>query len=165
MINFARISRPFLIGLSSAFCLVFPQASAETVETQQKVNSLAAIVIGVSDIESAMAFYTSVIGLELVREVNADEYLERILEVPGGQGTRIVLFQSLSDDISADTRIVFYTNDAGALVESMRQRELEVVHAAEPIAGTSVIVGIAKDANGTMLEFIQLPKPTSSAVD
>lgn len=86
MINFARISRPFLIGLSSAFCLVFPQASAETVEAQQKVNSLAAIVIGVSDIESAMAFYTSVIGLELVREVNADEYLERILEVPGGAG-------------------------------------------------------------------------------
>lgn len=163
MINFARISRLFLIGFSSVLCLAFLQAKAETAEAPQKVKSLAAVVIGVSDIESALEFYTSVIGLELVGEVTTEKYLERILSAPGGQGSRIVLFQSLSDDMSADTRIVFYADDAAALVESMRQQELEVVHAAAPFSGTSVIVGIAKDADGTMLEFIQLPKPATSS--
>lgn len=165
MTNFAKISRPFLIGLSSVLCLALSQANAETAAEQPKVSGLAAVVVGVSDIESAMDFYTSVIGLELLQEVNTDKYLERILALPGGQGTRIVLFQSLSDDVSAGSRIVFYADDAGAMVESMRARELEVVLPAEPFAGTPVIVGIAKDEDGTMLEFIQLPKPASPAAE
>ena len=165
MTNFVKISRLLLVSLSGVLCLALSQASAEPEAAQPKVSGLAAVVVGVSDIESAMGFYTSVIGLELLQEVNTDKYLERILAAPGGQGTRIVLFQSLSDGISAGARIVFYADDAGAMVESMRQRELEVVLEAEPFSGTPVIVGIAKDADGTMLEFIQLPKSASPAAE
>lgn len=159
MKNFVRISRLCAAGLLAAVSLSAFPAVAETTDQPApaaQISRLAAVVIGVSDIESAYEFYTSVLGLELVREVNTEDYLERILSAPGGEGVRIVLFENLATDSMAQTRIVFYTDDAEGIVESMSARSLEVVHAPAPMPEAPVIVGIAKDADGNLLEFIQL---------
>ncbi|MFN3313711.1 MAG: VOC family protein [Hyphomonas sp.] len=163
MTNFVKISRAAVAGLATVCCLSLLQAAAEPVERAEqtaKVNSLAAVVIGVSDIDTALEFYTSVLGLELARAIDTEQYLERIMSSPNGEGSRIVLFQSLEDDTLAKTRVVFYTDDAAGVVEQMRARELEIIHEPAILPGTPVIVGIAKDEDGTVLEFIQLPVPS-----
>lgn len=163
MKNFVRNSRLVVAGLVAASCLSSFPVSAETVDQPApaaQINGLAAVVIGVSDIESAYEFYTSVLGLKPVREVKTEKYIERIMSAPDGEGTRIVLFESLSEDVPMHSRIVFYTDDAEGIIGGMSARELEVVHPPAAFPGTSVIVGIAKDADGNLLEFIQLPEAT-----
>lgn len=134
-----------------------PAMAEETAPQPDVVNKIAAAVLNVSDLETATEFYTSVVGLEVERSASGEGYVENILMTPDSSGTKLVLFQATGDAPTlASGRVVFYTDDAESVVNAMKAEGLEVEREAAPIApGLPIIVGIAKDADGNSLEFIQ----------
>ncbi|WP_084419912.1 VOC family protein [Henriciella litoralis] len=135
------------------------EASAEEAQkTEPLVQRIAATVLGVDDLDAAVAFYSDALGLKVVRTSTTDTYSEAILSTGDAAGTKIVLYQSLTDDAeeAPSGRVVFYTSDAASIVEAFRSAGLDVVREATPVSETSAVrIGIVKDANGHTLEFIQ----------
>lgn len=160
MINIVRnkfaIRGALLAGVCGFFTMLSAHADTPASEETAAVKSFAAIVVGVSDVDTALEFYTSVLDLKLVREVNTEKYREKILSTASGDGTKIVLFQTLTDTALPATRVVFYSDDVNGIISDMRDRDLEVIIEPSSDPGAPAIVGIARDADGTVLEFIQL---------
>lgn len=127
-------------------------------QTLPALKSVAAVAINVTDIEAAKAFYIDVLGLRVDREVATNSYLECILATPD-QGAKVVLMQHLDDEhVIGGQRIVFHVRDAASVLEGFRARGLTIVREATPIRdGSPVVIGIARDADGYALEFIQRP--------
>ena len=134
--------------------LLTAPAHAETA----KVERVAATVLGVEALDSAVEFYTATLGMSVVRTATTETYDEAILATADTDGTKIVLYESLVDsgDPMPSSRVVFYTSDAQAIVDAFRADGLEIVREATPIAeGSPIRIGIVKDADGHSLEFIQ----------
>ncbi|MBR9808404.1 MAG: VOC family protein [Alphaproteobacteria bacterium] len=137
-----------------------PAMSEEAAPQADAINKIAAAVLNVSDLDAATEFYTSVVGLEVERSASDEGYVENILVTPDTTGTKLVLFQSMGEAPEVISgRVVFYTDDAESVVSAIKARGLAVEREAAPIApGLPIIVGIAKDADGNYLEFIQRDK-------
>lgn len=141
-----------LLMTAPAYSEHHEEAAAPTVER------IAATVLAVKDLEASVAFYTSTLGMSVVRTQTTESYDEAILATGDSDGTKLVLFQSKDDgEASKPTgRVVFYTSDAVSIVEAFRAAGLEIERDATPIAeGSAVRIGIVKDADGHTLEFIQ----------
>lgn len=123
------------------------------------LKSVAAVAINVTDIEASKAFYTEVVGLHVDREIETEAYKECILATPD-DGSRVVLMQHLTGEhVIGGQRIVFFARDAASILEGFKARDLTVVREATPVSeGSSVVIGIARDADGYALEFIQRPE-------
>lgn len=146
------------LTLGWAFIALPARAESHTETAAPKLERVAATVLGVEDLDTAVAFYTSTLGMSVVRTATTDTYDEAILATADTDGTKVVLYESLAEpaEPSPSSRVVFYTSDARSLVEAFRTAGLDIVREATPIAeGSPIRIGIVKDADGHTLEFIQ----------
>lgn len=120
------------------------------------LQDMAAVAIAVSDLQAAEAFYTDVLGMKTVRTLKTEAYDEAIMSTGNEKGTKLVLFKSHKPTETVSARIVFYTQDGDSILQKFKDRNLEIVRELSPIAeGVPIKIGIAKDADGNVLEFIQ----------
>lgn len=157
MTNFVKKTSAALIA---AAAVSFGSAMAQEETGMQRVpavQKLAAVVLGVEDLDTSVAFYANTLNMSVVRTTSTDEYDEAILATGDAEGTKIVLYEGHDDTAEPKSaRVVFYTSDAAAFIDIFRDQGLEIVREADPIAeGSPVRIGIAKDMDGHTLEFIQ----------
>lgn len=134
---------------------VSPQTEL-TSENEAVLQDMAAVAIAVSDIQSAEAFYTDVLGMKTVRALSTDDYDEVIMATGNEKGTKLVLFQSHKTVEPVSARVVFYTQNAETILQKFKDKNLEIVRELSPVAERVPIkIGIAKDADGNTLEFIE----------
>ena len=143
------------------------------------VENFSHVCIGVSDMDTALAFYTGVLGMDVVFDVNLEgEGLESVTGTSGAQGrmvggliggAMVELLDLGTVPASPQGPHLGYTN------VSFRVRDLDDTHqrlSAHPdvtcgpptsIAGVRML--FVYDPDGTPIEFIELPGGATSTVE
>jgi catechol 2,3-dioxygenase-like lactoylglutathione lyase family enzyme len=124
------------------------------------------VVIAVSDMERALAFYRDVLGMDVVfdRELAGDPFAGRA--VGGLVGGVSIELLHLSGQSAADASVATY-KPVGVQVISFSVPDLDHSHAViaaavgdraqEPFDIESVRMFFVTDPDGTMIEFVQFP--------
>jgi len=125
---------------------------------------LTAVGIGVSDLERSTAFYRDVLGMQKQRTFELG-YMDEVMLAH--EGRNAVVLMHYTDGSARNYRdnpvkLVFYVTDPKAMTDKIRADGLEVTREATPIETLGgAIVGLAKDPDGYVLEFLQAPPPRS----
>ncbi len=128
---------------------------AETTRTP----SFAAVGIVVQDLDRAIEFYTSIVGMKEVQRVDVPDkcLLEVILTFPGAGGGAVVLMQfSDAEDRSYKDdggKLVVQVGDCVATTEAARSAGHEVTREPGEYPGFGIIAMI-KDPDGRTVELI-----------
>jgi lactoylglutathione lyase len=123
---------------------------------------LGAVGIGVSDLDRSVDFYTRVLGMQAMQTFKLD-YMDEV--VVAHEGRNAVVLMHYTDGSARNykdnpVKLVFYVTDPKAAVDAIRADGLEVTREATPIETLGgAIVGLAKDPDGYVLEFLQAPPP------
>ena len=129
---------------------------------------LVAVGIGVSSLEESLAFYTDVMGLHYERDYSVPNYVEeRELRSYLMKGLSVVLMhfadeQTVYRDVPA--KIVFGTPDVVGLAKTIAAEDpAKLLSAPTPFGDSGLIVGIAKDLEGYLVEILQSVSGPSAA--
>lgn len=127
--------------------------------------------IGVSNLEQSTQFYTQIMGMTIKYKLNTCEMEQVVLEYKDGKGANVVLMHYTKEDPNyADNpdKLVFTVPDAYALAAAIYQAGYTIASPPAPQPGLgNVVVGMAKDPDGYLIEFIQdtsLESPDLDAV-
>lgn len=146
-------------GLLAAGLLI--SACASTAEEAPAPNvdiAVSAVGIGVTSLETSMAFYQDTLGMRSVATFELDYMDEIVLVAPNG-GSAIVLME-YTDGIERNVtnlpvKIVLRVADPAALAANIREAGYEIVR--EPVPSEAVggaIVGFARDPDGYLIEIL-----------
>ena len=122
-------------------------------------RSLAAVGIVVQDLDRAVEFYTSIVGMEQAQKIDVPDQslIEIILVFPGSRGGAIVLMQytdaedrSYKDD---GAKLVLQVGDCVAVAEAARAAGHEVTREPAEYPGFGKIAFV-KDPDGHTLELL-----------
>jgi catechol 2,3-dioxygenase-like lactoylglutathione lyase family enzyme len=127
-----------------------------------KVPYLGAVGIGVADLDKAKDFYTRVLNMEVVGNLIVvpnvwDEWIVRH-KTPGG--TSIVLMHwtdgSQKNYTNNPIKTVHFVADAAASTGSVQAEGLQVLAppTVYPVQGVNALIGLARDPDGYVLEFV-----------
>ena len=123
---------------------------------------LTAVGIGVSDLARSEAFYRDVLGMKRTGTFHLD-YMDEVMLAHEGRSAVVLMHYtdgSARNYRDNPVKLVFYVTDPKAAVEAIRADGLEVTREATPIETLGgAIVGLAKDPDGYVLEFLQAPPP------
>ncbi len=120
--------------------------------------------VRVSDLDTAIKFYTEALGLQLrFKKVNADVgEAYAIIELEGGN---IELLQTLNQPFKTPVieppycpHLALGTEDLGKTLEMVRTKSIRIVSGPLEIAGEEKWLYIA-DPDGNVIEFIEWGKP------
>jgi predicted enzyme related to lactoylglutathione lyase len=118
---------------------------------------LGAVGIDVSSIEKSSAFYTSSLGLNKTGAIDAGDFREAILKLPGtSTGSALVLVEYKKPKTIANppVKLVFYVDDVKSSIEKMRKAGATIV--AEPgslkVKNTVLPTALARDPDGYLVE-------------
>lgn len=126
----------------------------------KSAENLAAVGIGVTDMVRSEDFYTRVLGMQVQQRIELPHLREVIV---GFEGRTSVVLMHWLDGSNPNYRnnpvkLVFYVPDAKAVIEAIRADGLEITREAEPLADFgNMIIGLALDPDGYVVEFIQTP--------
>jgi lactoylglutathione lyase len=123
-------------------------------------NYLGAVGIGVSDLDRSVVFYTRIFGMKKVWKLRLPHMDEVILNLDGGRGSSLVLMHYIDGSdpnyTNNPVKLVFYVADPKGCVELIRRDGLEIIREATPVPELrNVVVGLAKDPDGYLLEILQ----------
>ena len=127
--------------------------------TAQITGRIGAFGIGVSDLERSVDFYTRVLGMTEQRRFKVATMDEVLVGFEGGRTPLLLMhYTDGSAQHYADNpvKLVIYVDDPAVFVERARAEGLAVVRepASSPEMG-GVQIGMVKDPDGYVLEFIQ----------
>jgi len=124
---------------------------------------LTAVGIGVADLERSVDFYTRVLGMQQTQTFDLPEMKEVVV---AHEGRNAVVLMHYIDGSARNYRdnpvkLVFYVTDAKARTEAVRAEGLEITREPAAVEGMGgAVIGMGKDPDGYVLEFIQLaPQP------
>jgi lactoylglutathione lyase len=123
-------------------------------------ENLAAVGIGVSDMARSEDFYTRVLGMQVQQRIDLPHMKEVIV---GYEGRTSVVLMNWVDGSSPNYRnnpvkLVFFVPDAKALMERVRAEGLPISREAELVPEfNNMIIGLAEDPDGYVVEFLQAP--------
>ncbi len=126
----------------------------------KSAENLAAVGIGVADMVRSEDFYTRVLGMQVQQRIELPHLREVIV---GFEGRTSVVLMHWLDGSNPNYRnnpvkLVFYVPDAKAVIEAIRADGLEITREAEPLADFgNMVIGLALDPDGYVVEFIQTP--------
>lgn len=147
----------FTAALLAAGCTSTAQ-EAETIPTPNVDIAVSAVGIGVTSLETSMAFYQDTLGMRAIATFEID-YMDEIVLVAPNSGSAIVLME-YTDGIERNVtnlpvKIVLRVPDPAALAANIRAAGYEIVR--EPIPSAEVggaIVGFARDPDGYLIEIL-----------
>jgi lactoylglutathione lyase len=120
---------------------------------------LTAVGIGVSDLDRSLDFYCRVLGMQKTQTFKLPEMEEIIV---AHEGRNAVVLMHYTDGSTRNYRdnpvkLVFYVTDARARTEAVRAEGLEITREPGVVEGMGgAVIGMGKDPDGYVLEFIQL---------
>ena len=127
-------------------------------------HSLGLIAIVVRDYEEAIAFYTDVLGFELIEDTFIPEQSKRwvVVAPKGARETRILLARAVGDEQSSRVGnqtggrvfLFLYTDDFWRDYRACKSAGVEFVR--EPSEAPYGTVAVFKDLYGTMWDLVQL---------
>ena len=132
------------------------------------ISRLNVASIYVLDKEEALDFYVNRLGLEKGNDVQQGEYRWLTVRVPGDRATEISLEQPgppLHDEETADrirelitkgalSGLVFITDDARAMYDTLRERGVTVSRSSPPSTSYGVDMGV-RDPFGNAIRILQ----------
>jgi catechol 2,3-dioxygenase-like lactoylglutathione lyase family enzyme len=121
--------------------------------------SLRLAVAPVTDLERSIAFYTAALGLTVERRVEFPGLTEVSMAFPGG-GAGLLLVKAgpgAPHASGAPARIVLHAPDARGLGARIAAAGYALERPVEEVAEFKVLVGIALDPDGNIVEFVQFP--------
>jgi lactoylglutathione lyase len=122
-------------------------------------RSVAAVGLVVHDLERAIEFYTSIIGMKEVQRIDVPDkrLLEIVLAFPGSRGAAVLLMKyddgqdhSYRDD---GGKVVLQVGDCVAVTETARSAGHEVTREPSEYPGFGMIA-MVKDPDGRTVELI-----------
>lgn len=120
---------------------------------------LAAVGIGVSDLEASTDFYTRVMGMKVKYKARLEHTKEVVLEFADSKGADVILMNytdgSTPNYKNNPAKLVFYVPDAAAAINAIAAEGLTILSKPAPMGQTTVIVGMAKDPDGYLLEIVE----------
>ena len=127
-------------------------------------HSLGLIAIVVRDYDEAIAFYTDVLGFELIEDTFIPEQSKRwvVVAPKGARETRILLARAVGDEQSSRVGnqtggrvfLFLYTDDFWRDYRACKSAGVEFVR--EPSEAPYGTVAVFKDLYGTMWDLVQL---------
>lgn len=120
---------------------------------------LTAVGIGVADLKRSVDFYTRVLGMQQTQTFSLPEMEEVVV---AHEGRNAVVLMHYTDGSTRNYRdnpvkLVFYVTDAAARTEAVRAEGLEITREPGVVEGMGgAVIGMGKDPDGYVLEFIQL---------
>ena len=134
-------------------------AVAPTVAAVASTEVLGAVGIGVKNLDASIAFYSDVLGMQIVRRFELGYLNEVVLGLPGGAGTNVVLMNWPNDAArhydGNDVKLVFYVHDPAAVLERIRARGGRIDREAVPIQTLNgIVVGLGRDPDNYVVELI-----------
>jgi catechol 2,3-dioxygenase-like lactoylglutathione lyase family enzyme len=124
-------------------------------------ENLAAVGIGVADLDRAEDFYVRVLGMSVQQRIELPHLREVIVGHAGR--TSVVLMHWIDGSTpnyrSNPVKLVFYVPDAKAVMERIRAEGLPISREPEAMASFgNTIIGLAEDPDGYVIELLQ-PQP------
>lgn len=123
-------------------------------------GSLMAVGVGVSDMARSEDFYTRVLGMRVQQRIPLPHMTEVVLGYGGGASVVLMHWIDGSAPNYADNpvKLVFTVPDAKGLIEAIRAEGLPIDREAEATPEfNNMIIGLARDPDGYVVEFIQAP--------
>jgi catechol 2,3-dioxygenase-like lactoylglutathione lyase family enzyme len=129
---------------------------------------LAAIGLGVSNLQRSIDFYTKTlnIGLQATETFDAPDFTETMLALPKEKGSKamgveIALMQYKDTDSSVipkqrQGKIMFYVDDVEDVMERCKKAEVEVYSDYGEGDGVMEHLGIVRDPDGYLVEFLPM---------
>jgi len=120
---------------------------------------LTAVGIGVADLDRSVDFYCRVLGMAVTQTFNLPEMKEVVVAHEGRSAVVLMHYIDGSQRNYRDNpvKLVFYVTDAKRLTEAVRSEGLEVTREPGVVEGMGgAVIGMGKDPDGYVLEFIQL---------
>jgi lactoylglutathione lyase len=123
-------------------------------------ENLAAVGIGVSDMARSEDFYTRVLGMQVQQRIDLPHLQEVVV---GYEGRTSVVLMHWLDGSNPNYRnnpvkLVFFVPDAKTLMERIRGDGLPVTREAAVMPEfNNMVIGLAEDPDGYVVEFLQAP--------
>ncbi len=126
----------------------------------QAAENLGAVGIGVSDLARSEDFYTRVLGMKVQQRIDLPHIKEIVVAHEGR--TAVVLMHWLDGSPRSyngnAVKLVFFVPDAKALIEKIREAGLPIQREAEVMPEfNNMIIGLAEDPDGYVIELLQAP--------
>ena len=123
---------------------------------------LTAVGIGVSDLDRSTDFYSRVLGMKVMQTFKLD-YMDEIMLAHEGRNAVVLMHYtdgSARNYKDNPVKLVFYVTDPAGIADRIRADGLEITREPAPIESLGgAVVGLAKDPDGYVLEFLQAPPP------
>jgi lactoylglutathione lyase len=125
-------------------------------------TSIGNVAIYVGDLERSTAFYTEVLGLEVLTRIDTPDVREVIVGAPG-EGSQLMLAKDTHDDdpvrASGIWKVFVFTDDAAALYRRAVEAGAEAVAEPALLEQFNVTIGFVKDPDGYLIELGQRHQP------
>jgi lactoylglutathione lyase len=133
---------------------------------QRSPNAMAAVGIGVANLERSVDFYTRVLGMKKQQTFKLPHMDEVVVGYEGR--TAVVLMHYTDGSVQHykdnPVKLVFTVTDAKALANAIRADGGEITREPEPLPDFgNTIIGLAKDPDGYVIELMQPQVATAAA--
>jgi lactoylglutathione lyase len=133
----------------------------------RSADFLTAVGIGVSDLESAAAFYQRALGMRETRRIELPEMKEIILDHEGRNAVVLMHWTDGKPRAYRDhpVKLVFYVTDPVAMTEAIRAEGMEITREPTPVESMGgALIALGKDPDGYVIELIEAPaRPAATA--
>lgn len=123
--------------------------------------------IGVGNLKTSTDFYTDVVGMKIKYRMKTKSVEQVVLTFGGEKGSDVILMHYLDERevnyTNNPDKLVFYVSDAAKLAQGISAAGLPIISAPTAMAEMGgVVVGMAKDPDGYLLEIVEDPVTTTS---
>jgi lactoylglutathione lyase len=136
-------------------------ARPEPASATTPAGKFAAVGIGVSDMERSVEFYVKVLGMSQLQVFDLPHMKEVIVGYGGDIAVALMHYTDGSAQNYTDNpvKLVFNVDDPAAIFAKVRAAGLEIMREPEPVPEFgNMIVGLAKDPDGYVVEVLKLPQ-------
>lgn len=126
-----------------------------------------AVGIGVTNLEAAVTFYRTGLGMREIRRLARDNRTEVIMESADRRGSHIQLMQ-FNDGVGRNYqqnpgKLVFYVHDAQAFAARFQTAGGRVTLPPSPVPDfDNALVGFGRDPDNNLIEMVEVPSLTDS---